>query len=357
MIQRLTLKLHEKREMDYEDNCFFHESHGDEFLRDILQQTPSAFSSESESDHSFHAVQNNSIPNVAVAASDGAALSQTQRHGNLIKSNSSNSSDGSNSKRPRRFSSPKTYILSFDNSTMVPATPEPCLNYDQLLGGDGVGSLRPSKRAHESQSPEPKARPNQGAKRARSSSQTFDHIMAERRRRQELTERFIALSATIPGLNKTDKASVLRAAIDYVKQLQERVQELENQDKKGGVVESVILMKKHDLNGNEDTTSSDTTSDNCSILPEMEARVLGNEVLIEIHCEKENGIELKILDHLENLHLIVTGSSVLPFGNSALCITIIAQMGDEYKMTVDELVKNLRKVLLKSHVLCDSDPY
>lgn len=145
---------------------------------------------------------------------------------------------------------------------------------------------------------------------------------------------------------QTDKASVLRAAIDYVKQLRERVEELEKQDKKGAntVAASVIVIKKPDLRGinnnrnnNEDsttttttttTTSTETSSDNdCgSTLPEIEARALGKEVLIEIHCEKEKGIELKLLTHLENLQLCVTGSSVLPFGNSALSITIIAQV-------------------------------
>ncbi|TKY64602.1 Transcription factor bHLH25 [Spatholobus suberectus] len=335
---------HLHMEMDCE-NDFLGKCHGaddDEFLRDIFQRSPAAFSSESESDHSFHAsstFQNNSIP----TAADGAVLSPR----NLVKSNSSNSTVSQNgSKRPRRLSSPRTYILSFDNSTMIPATPEPCPRSCN-------NSPLPAKRALESPGPEPTTRPSQEAKKVRTSSQTIDHIMAERRRRQELTERFIALSATIPGLNKTDKASVLRAAIDYVKQLQERVQELEQEDKKRRV-ESVIFLKNPDPNGNEDTTSTET---NCSILPEMEARVLGKEVLIEIHCEKENGIELKILDHIENLHLKVTGSSVLPFGNSALCITITAQMGDAYQMAVNDLVKDLRQVLSKSHVLCDSDPY
>ncbi|RHN38760.1 putative transcription factor bHLH family [Medicago truncatula] len=39
-------------------------------------------------------------------------------------------------------------------------------------------------------------------KNLRSSCEMQDHIMAERKRRQVLTERFIALSATIPGLKK-----------------------------------------------------------------------------------------------------------------------------------------------------------
>jgi len=39
-------------------------------------------------------------------------------------------------------------------------------------------------------------------KRVRSSWEIQGHIMSERKRRQEMAERFIALSATIPGLKK-----------------------------------------------------------------------------------------------------------------------------------------------------------
>lgn len=115
-----------------------------------------------------------------------------------------------------------------------------------------------------------------------------------------------------------------------MKQLQERVNELEKEDKNVGVA-SVMVLKKTNLcgnNDNEDTNSCETNcDDDCNnILPEIEARVMGKEVLIEIHCKKQNGIELKLLNHLENLQLFVTGSSVLPFGKSAISITIIGQV-------------------------------
>ncbi|KHN22417.1 Transcription factor bHLH25 [Glycine soja] len=209
---------------------------------------------------------------------------------------------------------PMTYILSFDNSTITPAPSSP---------------------------PTLEAQPGKRAKRA-------SHIMAERKRRQQLTQSFIALSATIPGLNKKDKSSMLGKAIDYVKQLQERVTELEQRKKRGK--ESMIILKKSEAN------SEDCCRAN-KMLPDVEARVTENEVLIEIHCEKEDGLELiKILDHLENLHLCVTASSVLPFRNSTLSITIIAQMGDAYKMKVNDLVKKLRQVLL-NHTNVNTNPY
>ncbi|KEH28663.1 helix loop helix DNA-binding domain protein [Medicago truncatula] len=303
--------FHLDTELDCGDDYFI----GDDFLQDILLQTPPQSLMYSES-------ENNSV---TVNVNGGVEFV-----GNMIKSNSSNSivsqqhqpqeqeqEHGLKSKKvPRRSSSPKTYILSFDNSTMIPATP----NYK-------------NKRSHESnQKSEMKINQQNGVKRGRSSSQCIDHIMAERKRRQELSEKFIALSATIPGLSKTDKASILREAIDYVKQLKERVDELEKQDKNVGVTPVMVLRKPYSCgnnNYNEDTNSSETSCDgDCknNILPEIEAKVIGKEVLIEIHCEKQNGIELKLFNHIENLQLFVTGSSVLPFGKSAISITIIAQV-------------------------------
>jgi hypothetical protein len=42
----------------------------------------------------------------------------------------------------------------------------------------------------------------QRTKNPRSSSEVQEHIIAERKRRQVISERFIALSAIIPGLKK-----------------------------------------------------------------------------------------------------------------------------------------------------------
>ncbi|KAJ1399441.1 Myc-type, basic helix-loop-helix [Sesbania bispinosa] len=199
----------------------------------------------------------------------------------------------------------------------------------------------------------------QNNKKCRSSSEVNDHIMAERKRRQQLTERFIALSATIPGLKKTDKAHILREAINYMKQLQERVKELENQNQRKTTESTVIFIKKSQVCSKEEITSSnsscETNSDSVDrfkkALPQVEARVLEKEkeVLIGIHCEKQKDFVLRIMTLLQNLHLSLASSSVLPFGPSTLKVTIIARMDDEYCMSVNDLVKNLRQDLLELH--------
>ncbi|KAK9286676.1 hypothetical protein L1049_015077 [Liquidambar formosana] len=176
------------------------------------------------------------------------------------------------------------------------------------------------------------------------SSHTQDHIIAERKRREKLSQRFIALSAIVPGLKKTDKASVLGDAIKYLKQLQDRVKTLEEQTRKK-TMESVVFVKKSQLFADGENSSSDENFSEGPFdesLPEIEARFSDKNVLIRIHCEKKKGVLEQTVTEIEKLHLTVINSSVMTFGSSALDVTIIAQMDTEFCMTVKDLVKALR---------------
>ncbi|XP_019457748.1 PREDICTED: transcription factor bHLH18-like [Lupinus angustifolius] len=143
-----------------------------------------------------------------------------------------------------------------------------------------------------------------------------------------------------------DKAHVLGEAINYMKQLQERAKELEEYVQKKGVKSVINITRSHicieddtgvcEMNTNEDYGHNEA-------LPDVEARVLGKDVLIKIHCMKQMGILVKILSQLEHLHLSISSTNVLPFGNT-LDITIVAQMDGKYSLIVKDLVKNLRLV-------------
>ncbi|GMH24617.1 hypothetical protein Nepgr_026460 [Nepenthes gracilis] len=175
------------------------------------------------------------------------------------------------------------------------------------------------------------------------SSHAQDHIMAERRRREKLSQRFIALSAVVPGLKKMDKASVLGDAIKHLKQLQDRVKDLEEQAKRRAV-ESAVLVRKSRISTEDGASLSDGNfrENSDELLPEIEARVSDVSVLIRIHCERRHGLLAKVLSEVEKLHLTVINSSALQFGNHDIAITIIAQMGVEFSVTAEELVKKLR---------------
>jgi hypothetical protein len=110
--------------------------------------------------------------------------------------------------------------------------------------------------------------------------------------------------------------------INHVKQLQKRVKELEQQNKRGK--EPMIILHNE-------------------LLPYVKAKVLDKNILFYITCEKQNGIELKILEMLENLHLFVISTSVLPFGSSTLGITIIAKVRTHHQISMLYSTFNLMK--------------
>ncbi|KAG4393514.1 hypothetical protein GLYMA_03G105000v4 [Glycine max] len=304
--------------------------------------------------YNHHHSNNNDFPTTSTMGSSSLSYDEDasfdERHGKMLKCNSSNSinisQDVANSHIPSSSSAPSksTFILSFENSTVEPALHDRVPNYYNNSPNKHFEATCSSLLSSEitlisSDHVITKPKAKQGAKKYRTSSEIKDHIMAERKRRQDLTERFIALSATIPGLKK------------------ERVKVLENENKRKTTYSKIFIKKSQVCSREEATSSCETNSNYRSTpppLPQVEARMLEKEVLIGIHCQKQKDIVLKIMALLQNLHLSLASSSVLPFGTSTVKVTIIAQMGDKYGMTVNDLVKRLRQDLLKSHDIQES---
>ncbi|GAB2269600.1 hypothetical protein Dimus_004525 [Dionaea muscipula] len=81
-----------------------------------------------------------------------------------------------------------------------------------------------SEKDHEASEMRPNPPPvKSSSKRARAAEV---HNLSEKRRRQRINEKMKALQKLIPNSNKTDKASMLDEAIEYLKQLQLQVQML-----------------------------------------------------------------------------------------------------------------------------------
>uniref|UniRef100_A0A7N0R8U3 BHLH domain-containing protein n=1 Tax=Kalanchoe fedtschenkoi TaxID=63787 RepID=A0A7N0R8U3_KALFE len=171
----------------------------------------------------------------------------------------------------------------------------------------------------------------------RISSGAQDHIIAERKRREKLSQHIISLSASLPGLKKKDKASVLAGAIKYLKQLQERVKILEEQTKLNKTAQSVVVLGKAGLVVDDDShkpLSGEMFMKGTSTeeqLPEIEARVCERNVLIRIHCDRKKCVLEKTLSEMVKLRLTLVSSSVITFGCSALDITITAQVDFRFR--------------------------
>ncbi|RWW80367.1 hypothetical protein BHE74_00011294 [Ensete ventricosum] len=194
---------------------------------------------------------------------------------------------------------------------------------------------------------------------SRPPSSAQDHVIAERKRRERLNQQFIALSTIIPGLKKvlltfsfhlcicflilvlvagshsfggpfclfgmqTDKATLLGDAVNYIRQLEEKVTTLEEKASER-TVESTILVNKSHISTADHHTSDAEGSPFSEAFPKITASLNGNSILVRVQCEKRKGLFVKVLSEIERHHLSVINTNVMPFASSSLDITVTAQ--------------------------------
>ncbi|XP_047085641.1 transcription factor bHLH18-like [Lolium rigidum] len=195
---------------------------------------------------------------------------------------------------------------------------------------------------------------NAGGSGTASAPFVVDHIMAERKRREKINQRFIELSTVIPGLKKMDKATILSDATRHVKQLQEKIKAFEATG--GGsngrsVVETVVLVKKpcYAAVGDENGSPSSASSGAPAVrdpLPEIEVRFSENGVMVRIVCDDAKGVVVKVLSEAEEgLHLSITHANVMAFTACTVIITITAKVEEGFTVTAEDIIGRLNSVL------------
>ncbi|URE15784.1 hypothetical protein MUK42_10914 [Musa troglodytarum] len=138
------------------------------------------------------------------------------------------------------------------------------------------------------------------------------NLMAERRRRKRLNDRLSMLRSVVPKISKMDRTSILGDAIDYMKELLERIKR-SKEEIDVGPEQANLLSIFEELNSNEILVRNS---------PKFDVERRDNDTRIEICCAAKPGLLLSTVSTLEALGLEIQQCVVScfnDFGMQASC--------------------------------------
>ncbi|XP_019182782.1 PREDICTED: transcription factor bHLH93-like [Ipomoea nil] len=159
--------------------------------------------------------------------------------------------------------------------------------------------------------------------------QPSKNLMAERRRRKRLHDRLSMLRSIVPKISKMDRTSIVADAIDYIKDLLHKINQLRE------VSENPTGFKPppHEL-----------TNPTCS--PKFDVERRHEDTRIEIRCATRPGLMLSTVSTLEAIGLdiqhCVTGCFTTDFSFQASCIEAMEHP------TVVRRPEDIKQVLFKT---------
>ncbi|GLT67853.1 hypothetical protein SLA2020_401310 [Shorea laevis] len=156
-----------------------------------------------------------------------------------------------------------------------------------------------------------------------------NHVLSERKRREKLNDRFMILKSLVPSVSKVDKVSILDDTIEYLQELERRVEDLESSRE---LTEFEVRTKRkpqdtvertsdnygynRNSNGKRPSINKRKVCDIDEAEPEMDyvamkdgstddvtVTVNNMDVVIQIRCPWKEGILLEIMDAASHLHL------------------------------------------------------
>jgi transcription factor MYC2 len=143
----------------------------------------------------------------------------------------------------------------------------------------------------------------------------LNHVEAERQRRERLNHRFYALRSVVPNVSKMDRASLLADAVNYIKELKRKVNELE--------ANLQVVSKKSKISScaniyDNQSTSTSTMVNHIRPPPnymsnnavEVDVKILGSEGLIRVQSPDINYPAARLMDALRELEFPVHHLSV-----------------------------------------------
>lgn len=156
------------------------------------------------------------------------------------------------------------------------------------------------------------------------------NLVAERKRRKKLNERLYNLRSLVPRISKLDRASILGDAIEYVKDLQKQVKELQDELEENADTESNCINNHYvgaaELGPNAEHGKAQTgfhvskqKQDDATVIdkqtqqmePQVEVALIdGNEYFVKVFCEHRPGGFVRLMEAFNTLGMDVVHATV-----------------------------------------------
>ncbi|XP_050378705.1 transcription factor GLABRA 3-like isoform X2 [Argentina anserina] len=168
-----------------------------------------------------------------------------------------------------------------------------------------------------------------GVWRPEAGESLMNHVISERKRREKLNEKFSILKSLVPSIRKGDKVSILDNAIEYLKDLEKRVEELEtsqassdleatikrttreNSEKtsdsccnnKTNNVKKPLVYKRKARDFDETEPEINYAASKTNLSDNVKVSMNNKDALIEMRFPWREGVLLEIMDVTSSLHL------------------------------------------------------